>query len=552
MHNLKNKKILIIAIIIVLVIAIFGLIFAFSLKTNNKEGFFKYFLQLFDDKQGFIDDSLNQYSEKKEKNSYDNEGKLTISSSVNDLDSQTVEKVNDGFYISFAGNIDNPNNIAEELIRINYSKNVSFPIYYKRVDDIKAVKIGKLVQRYIALNMNEIDEFISKFGLNINIQENNYSDIKTVLNNKIKNEYLDIIKNELSEDNFTKITKGDLQGYSLQISNENLKKIFIKLLENVKDDTELLDLFNLNQDSLGFLLDYLNDFDIENGKIIIDLYEDNGSLKQISIKYNDNIKIDITKIKNNDSLKYNISIISNLNENFELIIDLNYKGLNDLEKINSNHNIEINIGDRKYSYIIENEENFIPVSIQEFKENEYTNINNLSTENVIKLFELLGERFIEKNSKLIEQTGIDVQDYLVSILPIAIPEKKEFDESVFYEEKSNEKASDSSVENADTDTNKNEQSDLATSFAEVEKKSFNSKYEAFKGNDIKGSDVKQLIMNIIANNMADEERQIKVTGDIVLTGDEVPDGIETSKKYIVKLSYSNDGYVNEANIKENE
>jgi hypothetical protein len=59
-------------------------------------------------------------------------------------------------------------------------------------------------------------------------------------------------------------------------------------------------------------------------------------------------------------------------------------------------------------------------------------------------------------------------------------------------------------------------------------------------------------MSIIANNMADEERQIKVTGDITLTGNEVPDSLETSKTYSVEFKKSNDGYVNEAVIKVNE
>ena len=111
-------------------------------------------------------------------------------------------------------------------------------------------------------------------------------------------------------------------------------------------------------------------------------------------------------------------------------------------------------------------------------------------------------------------------------------------------------ATSSNTTNTTTNINESSDDNLAKSFTETEKNVFNSKYEKYKGDEVEGSKVKQLIMNIIANNMADEERQIKVTGDVTLTGNEVPDSIETTKKYSVEFKKSKEGYVNEAVIKE--
>ena len=78
-----------------------------------------------------------------------------------------------------------------------------------------------------------------------------------------------------------------------------------------------------------------------------------------------------------------------------------------------------------------------------------------------------------------------------------------------------------------------------------------SKYgKAYEGDNVRGATVKSLIMNVIANNMVDDGRKIEVTGDIKLTGDEVPDSVETSKYYKVKCTMGSEGYINKVDITE--
>ena len=108
MKNNKSKKIFIIAIIIVLIL-IAGTVFAMfatNMFKSDKEMFFRYASQIFDNENGFIDSKLEQYNEKKNSNAYDHEGTFTVS---------VDDKSFGDFNISFAGNIDNPSNRKDEF-----------------------------------------------------------------------------------------------------------------------------------------------------------------------------------------------------------------------------------------------------------------------------------------------------------------------------------------------------------------------------------------------------------------------------------------------------
>ncbi len=81
-----------------------------------------------------------------------------------------------------------------------------------------------------------------------------------------------------------------------------------------------------------------------------------------------------------------------------------------------------------------------------------------------------------------------------------------------------------------------------TSNDQAEDKAFNSKLVNYEGNNISGTDVKQLIKDVKAIN----KEEILVT----LTGITDSKNIRNNKKYTVKLSYDS-SRVNEINIKEN-
>lgn len=166
----NKRKILIIAIVVVILIAVaIGVVLALT-KTDfmksNKDLFFKYASQMFDNENGFGDNRLEQYNEKQKNTVYENYGKITANISSENIDEKTLKKIND-LNISFVGNIDNASNSAEELIKINYSDNVNFAFNVKKVDDSYGIKLNKVAKQYLVVEKDGISDLLSMLGIKI-------------------------------------------------------------------------------------------------------------------------------------------------------------------------------------------------------------------------------------------------------------------------------------------------------------------------------------------------------------------------------------------------
>ena len=110
--NQKRKKIIIIlAIIIVLIlILISGITYAYietDLFKSDKKLFFKYISQLNDTEDGFVNEYVKQYFEKKQNTPYENNGtiRFNITSSI---DEDQLERTNDTT-ITYTGKVDKKN-----------------------------------------------------------------------------------------------------------------------------------------------------------------------------------------------------------------------------------------------------------------------------------------------------------------------------------------------------------------------------------------------------------------------------------------------------------
>ena len=595
--NKSNKKVFVIIIIIAIILVVGGIVFAVFMKSNNKEEFFKYASQIFENENGFIDNKIEQLNKKKEASPYENIGKFTMNIENENVSSNTLDQINNNFSISFAGNTDNSSKMTEQLIKINYSKEDNFPILYKKVGDIQAIKLNKVMQKYISVNLNVFGNLFNEFAGASNVSENVLTMLGTedfLSNLKIDNKkYLKVIENTLDESNFTKVSTSQTQGYSIKISNEKLKDILINILKEVKTDETLIDRLNLSAEEIESLIENLNNVQFEDGTITITLYGKDGKLNKIVLQINDELKIEIEKNNTSDENNYNISITaSSGGENLIANISINYKGLQTLENVTSNYVVELEMGENKYTYNYENQMNFTNVNIEEFQENEYVDLNNISSSNLQRIVQLMVQKFAQVNLDLMEKAGLKSQNFLSAIIPTFSSSSEfndEYNEDNINDYENNETNTIDTNNTTATNTSNNvnstnianttsnttnttnttntanttnstnssnttntTQSDLSTSFAETEKNVFNAKYEKYKGDSVKANDLKALMMQTIANNMADDERKIKVSGDITLTGDEIPDGIENSKTYKVELDYSSDGYVNEIKIKVNE
>ena len=397
----NKRKILIIAIVVVILIAVaIGVVLALT-KTDfmksNKDLFFKYASQMFDNENGFGDNRLEQYNEKQKNTVYENYGKITANISSENIDEKTLKKIND-LNISFVGNIDNASNSAEELIKINYSDNVNFAFNVKKVDDSYGIKLNKVAKQYLVVEKDGISDLLSMLGIkistnNIDLDALNFENIAFNEEeiSKIKELYLNNIKNIIDDGNFSKVSTSKAEGYMVELSNSQLKDILVNILETLKTDDVMKNKINkltgqsIDEDTISSAIDSVNGQEVEEGKTTITVYQNEGKLNKIEIQINDQVKVEFSKESGDDNLEYNVKITTNINnENAEVDLKITYEGLQALEDVKQNAAITLSFGNEessKYEYNISNEIKFIDsVEITSFGSKDSITFNKLANE----------------------------------------------------------------------------------------------------------------------------------------------------------------------------
>ena len=434
----NKRKILIIAIVVVILIAVaIGVVLALT-KTDfmksNKDLFFKYASQMFDNENGFGDNRLEQYNEKQKNTVYENYGKITANISSENIDEKTLKKIND-LNISFVGNIDNASNSAEELIKINYSDNVNFAFNVKKVDDSYGIKLNKVAKQYLVVEKDGISDLLSMLGIkistnNIDLDALNFENIAFNEEeiSKIKELYLNNIKNIIDDGNFSKVSTSNAEGYMVELSNSQLKDILVNILETLKTDDVMKNKINkltgqsIDEDTISSAIDSVNGQEVEEGKTTITVYQNEGKLNKIEIQINDQVKVEFSKESGDDNLEYNVKITTNINnENAEVDLKITYEGLQALEDVKQNAAITLSFGNEessKYEYNISNEIKFIDsVEITSFGSKDSITLNKLSSERLAKILEQIGSKIEEVNKENMDEVGINGANPLIYWVP---------------------------------------------------------------------------------------------------------------------------------------
>ena len=434
----NKRKILIIAIVVVILIAVaIGVVLALT-KTDfmksNKDLFFKYASQMFDNENGFGDNRLEQYNEKQKNTVYENYGKITANISSENIDEKTLKKIND-LNISFVGNIDNASNSAEELIKINYSDNVNFAFNVKKIDDSYGIKLNKVAKQYLVVEKDGISDLLSMLGIkistnNIDLDALNFENIAFNEEeiSKIKELYLNNIKNIIDDGNFSKVSTSKAEGYMVELSNSQLKDILVNILETLKTDDVMKNKINkltgqsIDEDTISSAIDSVNGQEVEEGKTTITVYQNEGKLNKIEIQINDQVKVEFSKESGDDNLEYNVKITTNINnENAEVDLKIIYEGLQALEDVKQNAAITLSFGNEessKYEYNISNEIKFIDsVEITSFGSKDSITLNKLSSERLAKILEQIGSKIEEVNKENMDEVGINGANPLIYWVP---------------------------------------------------------------------------------------------------------------------------------------
>lgn len=513
MNQKKNKglkiAIIIISIIILILIAtIVSIYFLTDVFRSNKESFFKYTSQLISQEDGFIDDSLKQYLEKKQNTPYEDNGSIDFDISIPDM-GQDNEALNN-FNINFSAKTDNANTKNEQNIILNYSNDVNFSLYYKKVNDVQGIQTDRIGSKYIAIRDGEEIQALENFNLELNGLEETSTLYNSIKNSDInlqnlKTTYFDNIFGQIQDDKFSKISEENTTGYKLTLSGDNLKNVLIQILENLKGDEETLNKLNellgleqsaskirsTNIDSL--INNMANNQDI--GNLEITVYKSNRKVSKIDIQH-ENLKFLIEKEKQENVLTYNANIqvlqnseqifstnvvarytgieSDNVTESYEISMGTSYSNQDETEQVTSNQDVE-------YKYTINNNVQFTENSdIQDFS-TENAIILNDQEEYVSNLMGAIEQRLQAVNQEQMEQIGItSEQNPLNYIMQNIIIEKL----------------------TGNTTGNNVSEEEIAT---------FNDKFYLYEGTSQKGVTVRGLMSIIQTNNESatSDNRKIK-------------------------------------------
>lgn len=536
MNQKKNKGlkiaiIIIFIIILILVATIASLYFFTDLFRSNKEAFFKYTAQLIAQEDGFIDDTLTQYLEKKKNTPYEDNGNIDFDISIPDM-GQDDDAINN-FNIGFSGKVDNANTKIEENVSLNYSNDVNFPFYYRKVNDVQGIQTDNVGSKYIAIRDGEEIQSLEKINFDINGLE----EITALYNNiQISNEdiqnfkttYFDNIFSQIQDNKFSKISEENSTGYKLTLSGDDLKDILTKVLETLREDEGTLDKLNqllgLEQSASKIRSTTIDSLinDITNnsaiGTLEVTVYKTNGKLSKIDIQH-ENLKLTLEKSKQENELTYNANIevlqdsrqiynaslvakytgieTNNVIENCELILGTNYssqennnitESLEELDEEQETNNEQEDSQNTvtnehvEYKYTLNNTVQFTQgVDIEDFSTENSIILNDEDEEYVTNLMNAIEERLISVNQKQMEQVGISAdQNPLNYVLPTIV------------------------IENLTGNTSGN-------NVTEEEATTYNNKFYLYEGTSQKGVTVRGLMSIIQTNNESatSESRTIK-------------------------------------------
>lgn len=534
----RKKRITIITIAIVLVIAIIIGILAFLyIKTDafksNETLFAKYLVQNFDIIEVWENSKNTDIENLLDTNKYTSqiEGKIEYTENKgtsNEKQSSSVNNVG----IKITSNIDKSNNYNYSDISIGTENEKLVGLEYLNEDDKYGIRL-KDIQQFVSIKKDDETQEselknIEKLTENIDVQ----SIIKFSDEEKqtLKNTYLEIIKNNVSKEKYHKqsnslitVNNKDMQtnAYYIEFTLEECNNLYIKILEQIARDEIILSKVDLIEeqikeidedydgnlrenfvDNINDKIKEIEDKNIGNDKVKITVYEKNMKTVRTSIEKNNDkttidlydgssIKIDTVKIDETTDEQY-IKIESkndgtNLNvlveyakiqdNNIKNTVQFNYEQTflnNELNK-----NIELGISNEKNEAIIKisDDTNFV----QEF-ENEITlekdnvDLDELDEEQSNAINGILTENVQSQLSNLL--AVVNLNDYVSMLQNLGLMNKTSI-----------ELPSDGEV-------------------TETERKRFNSQFEFFVSEGLTSDNIKEL-MDTAENNFEDMKVLLK-------------------------------------------
>ena len=499
MKNSKKGIIITLLSILIIIAILIGIMIYIYLCTDylktNKQLFFKYISQLVENEDGFIEQEIIDFFNKRTNSNYENQANLSFDLQVPGLEEE-MQLVNK-FSISYDGKTDNVNSKKEEQVTLNYSEDVKLPFIYRECNNEVGFQTDIVSKNFVVLEdkeeLAEIYLYLATLNVNINdLLEN--QDIESIDFNKINefaNKYLINKLQNLDESKFTKLETNGRIGYKLTLSSGEFRDLIISILEGLKE---------LEQEKAEELItEYEKDYDNEKNieyDIEFIVYQKDKKLSSIEVIVN-NSNIVLEKQENNDEITY--SIKGNIDESINIDYIASFKGLQ-TNNITENYKFCTEMGDllddgtitsveessnlsknaeeddtqeneefMKLNYIYSNNLQFVDnVQIEDFTDKNSVNLTQKDEEYVKNLKKAIDERIEQVNEKQMEELGVKPEQNPMLYLTIDSISTKL----------------------------------MLNSWQESMVEEFNQKFELYENTNTRGSTVKGLLTTIINSNVS--------------------------------------------------
>ena len=429
--------------------------------------------------------------------------------------------------ITLEGQTDKINGYNYKNLKLLKNEEQVAQIEYLQSENNYGIRFSDLFNQYLISGNSNIKEMLKSIGYKEeqlkNIPENIES--KQILNevkltedelNVLKEKYVGIIENNLSEENFSKKNKQSVtingqnfetNAYILTITKEQLNNIYVNLLQAIEQDEILLSKIDILQNNINEIgienvqinlreeliknidltIQKINQNNIGADTTRIIVYESDGTTIRTRIETNDyQTNIDYVKIEENTFVQ--ILVANGENEKYKFTLNNNLNNLLIEAKDNVEMtNIELqrteelngNNRNRQYNIIYNIEDKKIEITLTENIEiAEENNIQSFNEENAIEIDTLKEQGTINNVKESIDneieevKQKIQYQDIEQMLINIGIVQN-------------------STILNSE-------------GISETEKNRFNSNFELLKGENLSGERVLQTIQ-IVKNNIDDIE-----------------------------------------------
>lgn len=497
MKNSKKGIIITLLTILIIIAILIGIMIYIYLCTDylktNKQLFFKYTSQLVENEDGFIEQEIIDFFNKRTNSNYENQANLSFDLQVPGLEEE-MQLVNK-FSIDYDEKTDNINSKKEEQITLNYSEDVNLPFIYRECNNEVGFQTDIVSKNFVVLEdkeeLAEIYLYLATLNVNINdLLEN--QDIESIDFNKINefaNKYLINKLQNLDESNFTKLETNGRIGYKLTLSSGEFRDLIISILEGLKE---------LEQEKAEELItEYEQDYDNEKNieyDIEFIVYQKDKKLSSIEVIVN-NSNIVLEKQENNDEITY--SIKGNIDESINIDYIASFKGLQ-TNNITENYKFCTEMGDllddgtitsveessnlsknaeeddtqeneefTKFNYIYSNNLQFVDnVQIDDFTDENSVNLTQKDEEYVKNLKKAIEERIEQVNEKQMQELGVEPDQNPILYLSL----------------------------------NSIARNQMISGLQESMVEEFNQKFELYENTNTRGSTVKGLLTTILNSN----------------------------------------------------